>query len=190
MRRGEKARALLGKFRCGWVFCLALAANVSLLFAAEIRMAEVEALAKLPVSEIFKSSLVQEISRETYWKFVRGSKIPVVVMFYSNEDQDSQNLATLVRYVANDYRNRVAFYRLMVVAKGKPDRPTIAQMQRAYSLDKVPGTFFYDNDTGKMVLEREQYDLPTFKEYRTPGMFLWKVYYNRVRAYIDKNILD
>ena len=32
--------------------------------------------------------------------------------------------------------------------------------------------------------------LPTFKEYRTPGLFLWKVYYNRVRAYIDKSILD
>ena len=60
----------------------------------------------------------------------------------------------------------------------------------AYGLDKVPGTFFYDNDTGKMVLEREEYDLPTFKEYRTPGMFLWKVYYNKVRAYIDQSILD
>lgn len=190
MRPGEMVRALFGKFRCGWILCFAFAANVSLSSAAEIKMAEVEALAKLPVHEIFKDSPVQEISRETYWKFVRGSKTPVIVMFYSNEDQDSQNLATLVRYISSDYSNRVAFYRLMVVPKGKPDRPTIAQMQRAYSLDKVPGTFFYDNDTGQMVLEREQYDLPTFKEYRTPGLFLWRVYYNRVRAYIDKNILD
>ena len=183
-------RIPFGTFRFRWILCLAFAANVRLSFAAEIKMVEVEALAKLPVREILKDAPVQELSGETYWKFVRGSKKPVVVMFYSNEDQESQNLATLVRYVASDYSSRVSFYRLMVVPKGKPDRPTLARMQGAYGLDKVPGTFFYDNDTGKMVLEREQYDLPTFKEYRTPGLFLWKVYYNKVRAYIDKSILD
>jgi len=184
MRSEEMVRIL------EWILCVAFAANVSASFAAEIKMAEVEALAKLPVREILKDSAVQEVDGETYWKFVRGSERPVVVMFYSNEDQDSQNLATLVRYIASDYSSRVAFYRLMVVPKGKPDRPTIARMQAAYGLDKVPGTFFYDNDTGKMVLDREEYDLPTFKEYRTPGLFLWKVYYNKVRAYIDKSILD
>ncbi len=157
---------------------------------AEVNMAEVEALAGRPVRDILKGSPFQEIDDQRYWEAVRRSRRPVVVMFYSNQDRDSQNLATLRRYVAVDYSDKITFYHFMVVPKGKPDRPTLTRMEKAYSLDKVPGTFFYDNDTGTMVLEKEDYAVPTFKEYRTPGMFLWKVYYSRVRAYIDKHILD
>ena len=59
-----------------------------------------------------------------------------------------------------------------------------------YSLDKVPGSFFYDNDTGKMVLEQEDYQVPVLKEYRTPSQFFWKTWYKTVTKYINKNILD
>ena len=110
----------LGTFRCRWILCLAFAAGVGPSFADEIKMAEVEALAKLPVREIFEGAPVEELSGETYWKTVRGSKKPVVVMFYSNEDKDSQNLATLVRYIASDYsgsaRPRIAN------ARGSPEK--------------------------------------------------------------------
>lgn len=41
-----------------------------------------------------------------------------------------------------------------------------------------------------MVLEGEQYIDANFKEFRTPSLLLWKVYYNAVCSYIDKNILD
>ncbi|MGH8614627.1 MAG: hypothetical protein ACREYF_22020 [Gammaproteobacteria bacterium] len=168
--------------------CLLVLSGVAL--TAEVNMAEVEALATRPVRDILKDSPFQEISETRYREAVRGSKRPVVVMFYSNEDRPSQNLATLLRYVAVDYSDKITFYHFMVVPKGKPDRPTITRMQKAYSLDKVPGTFFYDNDKSTMVLEKEDYALPTFKEYRTPGMFLWKVYYSKIREYIDKHILD
>jgi hypothetical protein len=41
-----------------------------------------------------------------------------------------------------------------------------------------------------MVLEGEQYNDANFKEFRTPSLRFWKVYYNAVCRYIDKNILD
>ena len=168
--------------------CLVVPVGVAL--TAEIDMAEVRALAARPVQDILKGTTVQELDDQRYWEVVRGSSRPVVVMFYSNQDEASQNLATLLRYVAADYSDKIAFYRFMVVAKGKPDRPTLTRMQKAYSLDKVPGTFFYDNDPGIMVLEKEDYTVPTLKDYRTPGMVLWKVYYSKIREYIDKHILD
>ena len=183
LRRGARVWA-------GAVFLACLVVPDGVALTAEIDMAEVRALAARPVREILKDTPVQEIDDQRYWEVVRGSRRPVIVMFYSNQDELSQNLATLLRYVAVDYSDKIAFYHFMVAAKGKPDRPTLTRMQKAYSLDKVPGTFFYDNDPGTMVLEKEDYTVPTFKEYRTPGMVLWKVYYSKIREYIDKHILD
>ena len=53
-----------------------------------------------------------------------------------------------------------------------------------------PGILFYDNDSGKMTLEGEQYIDANFKEFRTPSLLFWNVYYNTACSYIDKNILD
>jgi hypothetical protein len=64
------------------------------------------------------------------------------------------------------------------------------RLQELYSLDKVPGTFFYDNDKGKMELERENYDVPIMKEYRAPSMFFWKIYYKVITEYVKEHILD
>ena len=41
-----------------------------------------------------------------------------------------------------------------------------------------------------MVLEDEQYIDANFKEFRTPSLLFWNVYYNTASSYIDKNILD
>lgn len=159
--------------------------------AAEvIDMSKVRALAARPVTEIFGDSPVHELPRASYWKTLRGSPIPVVVMFYSNIDQESQRLATLVRYISIKYKNKISFYRVMVVANGKPTKGIAADYEKSYSLDKTPGILFYDNDSKKMVLEGEQYIDANFKEFRTPSLLLWKVYYNAVCSYIDKNILD
>ena len=98
--------------------------------AENIDMSKVRALAALPVKEIFRDSPVRELPRASYWKTIRESPIPVVVMFYSNVD------------------------------------------------------------SGKMVLEDEQYIAANFKEFRTPSLLFWKVYYNTACSYIDKNILD
>jgi hypothetical protein len=158
--------------------------------ARDIDMSEVGALAKLPVKEIIQNAPVSELEHRTYWETVMGSKVPVVVMFYSNEDKHSQNLATLLRYVASDYSGKLLFCSFMVVNEGKPNKETIGKLERLYSLDKVPGVLFYDHDTGRMELEHEHYEIPELKEYRTPSMWLWKTYYKSVEEIIEKKILD
>jgi len=45
----------------------------------------------------------------------------------------------------------------MVVANGKPAKVIATDYEKSYGLDKTPGILFYDNDSGKMVLENEQY---------------------------------
>jgi len=64
--------------------------------AGDIDMSKVRALAARPVKEILHDSPVRELPRATYWKTIRESPIPVVVVFYSNVDPESQRLATLV----------------------------------------------------------------------------------------------
>ena len=168
------------------VTCLAIAAPA----AENIDMSKVRALAALPVKEIFRESPVRELLRANYWKAIRESRIPVVVMFYSNVDAESQRLATLLRYIAIKYEAKISTFGVMVVANGKPARVIAADYEKSYSLDKTPGILFYDNDAGKMVLESEQYIDANYKEFRTPSLLLWKVYYNAACRYIDKNILD
>lgn len=158
--------------------------------AEDIDMSKVRALAALPVDQISRDSPVQELPRSSYWKTIRESPMPVVVMFYSNVDPESQRLATLVRYVSLRYKDKISVYRVMVVESGKPAKAIAADYEKSYSLDKTPGILFYDNDSGKMLLEDEQYIDANFKDFRTPSLLLWKVYYNAVCNYIDKNILD
>jgi hypothetical protein len=167
-----------------------LGAPVPTSAADEIDLSRVRALAALPVQDIFRASPVHDVSRAAYWKTIRESRRPVVVMFYSNVDPESQRLATLIRYVAVKYADRFSTYGVMVAENGKPPKQTAADFEKTYSLDKTPGVLFYDNDRGKMELEGEQYIEANFKEFRTPSLFLWKTYYNGVCSYIDKNILD
>ena len=63
-----------------------------------IDMSKVRALAALLVKEILGDSPVRELPRASYWKTIRDSPVPVVVMFYSHVDTESQRLATLVRH--------------------------------------------------------------------------------------------
>ena len=158
--------------------------------ADDIDMSKVRTLAALPVKEILRDSPVRELSRASYWTTIHNSPIPVVVLFYSNVDGESQRLATLVRYVAIKYTGKFSAYGVMVVADGKPTKAIAADYEKGYSLDKTPGILFYDNDRGRPALESERYVDASFKEFRTPSLLLWKTYYNAVCSYIDKNILD
>jgi len=176
---------------CGALFLVTFLGIPALTNAAEsIDMAKVKALAALPVEQIFRDSPVRELPRASYWKTVRESPRPVVVMFYSNVDPESQRLATLVHYISIKYQNKIVAYRVMVAASGKPAKAIAADYKKTYGLDKTPGILFYDNDSGKMVLENEQYIDANFKEFRTPSLLFWRVYYNAACSYIDKNILD
>jgi hypothetical protein len=158
--------------------------------AEEIDMAKIKALAALPVNEILRDTPVRQLDRASYWKTIRDSPTPVVVMFYSDVDGESQRLATLVRYVAVKYQGKFSTYGVKVADRGKPPKQVAAEYEKSYSLDKTPGILFYDNDRGQIELEDEKYIDADFKEFRTPSLLLWKVYYNAICQYIDKHILD
>jgi hypothetical protein len=158
--------------------------------AAEVNMTEVRKLAGQPVKTILRGTPVTRVSDGDYQDLVRKSTRPVVVLFYIDQDQDSRNLATLIRYLSVDFQNKITFCSYEVAERKPISKDVSARLQKTYSLDKVPGTFFYDNDKGAIELEREDYDVPTLKEYRTPKMLIWKTYYKTITKYIEENILD
>ena len=158
--------------------------------APEADMADVRRLAREPVETIFSGVPIGRVSDADYWKTVRGSPTPVVVIFYANQDERSRNLATLGRYLALEFSGAVAFYGYRVTESARVESQALAALQKRYGVTKVPASLFYDNDRGKMELERTDYSVPALVEYRTPSLFFWKTYHQAIRDYIQKNILD
>jgi hypothetical protein len=158
--------------------------------AADVDMAEVRRLAREPVETIFAGAPIGRVSDATYWKTVQSSPKPVVVVFYANHDQQSQHLATLARYLAFEFSGAVVFYGYPVTAGATVEKNALAALQKRYGVKKVPATLFYDNDRGKIELERTDYAVPTVIEYRTPSPLFWNTYYQTIRKYVQENILD
>ena len=155
-----------------------------------VNIKEIRRLAKLPVNEILLDSSIEIISTEQYWSRVHGRTKPLVVFFYSDNDGDSQRLATLIKYVTPHYQNKLSFARVQVAEIGKPRKNTASDLRSRYSLDKTPGILYYDNVGESMVLEEEDYIEADFKEYRTPVMFVWRTYYSGVRKELDRLLSD
>ena len=153
-------------------------------------MAEVRRLAREPVETILSGAPIGRVSAATYWKTVRGSPKPVVVVFYANQDQRSRHLATLVRYLALEFSETVVFYGYPVTAGASVEHNALAALKKRYGVKQVSATLFYDNDRGKMELERTDYSVPAVIEYRTPRPLFWNTYYQTTRKYIQENILD
>jgi hypothetical protein len=80
--------------------------------------------------------------------------------------------------------------RVKVVKAGKPDAKLRKDLEARFSLDNTPGILFYDNVGDKMVLEDEDYIDADFKEFRTPKMLIWKIYYSAVRKELDRLLAD
>jgi len=158
--------------------------------AVSVDMAEVRRLAREPVETIFSGAPIGRVSDADYWQTVQGSPNPVVVVFYANQDERSRHLATLIRYIALEFNGRVAFYGYPVTAGATVDHGALAALRKRYKVTQVPATLFYDNDHGKMELERTEYSVPAVIEYRTPRPLLWSTYHQRVRKYIQDHILD
>ena len=169
----------------GLMISLSLAAQ-----AADANMAEVRRLAREPVETIFADAPISRLSNADYWKTVRGSAKPVVVIFYANQGQQSRHLATLARYLAREFSPAVVFYGYSVTGGTTVEHNALAALERRYGVKKVPATLFYDNDHGKMELERADYSVPALIEYRTPSLLFWNTYHQTTRDYIRKNILD
>ena len=157
--------------------------------AADVNMADVRRLAREPVETIFSGAPIGRVSDANYWQTVQGSSKPVVVVFYANQDQPSRHLATLVRYLALEFSEAVVFYGYPVTAGATVERNALAALKKRYKVKQVPATLFYDNDHGKMELERTDYSVPAVIEYRTPRPLLWNTYHRTIRKYIQENIL-
>ncbi len=113
-----------------------------------------------------------------------------MVIFYANQDERSRNLATLARYLALEFGEVVGFYGYRITAGSTPEPAALARVDKQYGVKKIPASLFYDNDHGKMELEKTDYSVPLMLEYRTPSMLFWKTYHQGIRDYIQKNILD
>ena len=156
----------------------------------KINMEDVRKLAKLSVDEILANAPIENFYIESYWKSVRDRNRPLVVFFYSNKHGPSQRLATLIKYISSDYKNKLAFGRVRVAEKGKPNKDMARMLEKSYSLDDTPGILFYDNEGADMTLEDEDYIDADFKEFRTPSMLLWRAYYKAVRKKLNKLLAD
>src|SRR5258706_1996506 len=177
--------ALAGALVLMMGFCPAVRAA-----ADDVNMDDVRRLAREPVKTILAGAPIGRISAADYWKTVRGSPKPVVVVFYANQDQRSRYLATLVRYLALEFGDTVAFYGYPVTAGATIEPNALAALKKRYGVRRIPATLFYDNDRGKMELKKADYSVPSLIEYRTPRPLLWNIYYQTTRKYIRENILD
>jgi hypothetical protein len=155
-----------------------------------VDMAEVRHLAREPVETILSGAPVGRISDADYRKAVHDSPRPVVVVFYANQDEKSRNLATLVRYLALEFSQVITFYGYRVTAGATVERDALAALQKRYGVKQIPATLFYDNDRGRIELEKADYSVPTLAEYRTPSLLFWRTYHQAIRDYIQKSILD
>ena len=158
--------------------------------AQSVDMAEVRRLAREPVETIFAGAPIGRVSDADYEKAVTGSSRPVVVVFYANHDERSRNLATLARYLALEFNQAITFYGYRASGGSTVDRAHLGALERRYGVRQIPATLFYDNDTGKIELEKTDYSVPVLVEYRTPSLLFWRTYHNAIRDYIRKSILD
>jgi hypothetical protein len=155
-----------------------------------IDMTEVRRIAQQPVQAILRDTPFRDIADADYRQKVQGSSRPVIVVFYADRDEKSRNLATLARYLAVDFSDKIGFYGYRATDAAAVDKPRLAHLQKGYGVRQVPATLFYDNDTGKMELEGTRYDVPTLTEYRTPSLLFFKTYYGVIHKYISESILD
>jgi hypothetical protein len=155
-----------------------------------VDMAEVRRLAREPVETIFTGAPLGPITDQDYRKLVQDSPRPVVVIFYASQDEKSRNLATLARYLALEFGQVITFYGYRVTAGATVGREALGALQKQYGVRQVPATLFYDNDRGKIELEKTDYSVPTTAEYRTPSLLFWRTYHQAIRDYIQKSILD
>jgi hypothetical protein len=158
--------------------------------AQAVDMAEVRRLAREPVEAIFVGAPIGRISDTDYRKLVLDSPRPVVVVFYASHDEKSRNLATLARYLALEFSQVITFYGYRVAAGATAGREVVEALQKRHGVRQVPATLFYDNDRGKIELEKTDYSVPTMVEYRTPSLLFWRTYHQAIRDYIRKSILD
>jgi hypothetical protein len=172
------------------VFITPIIASSAWAGGEKVEMTVVKALAQRPVDEILTNPPVSKIDIEKYWKELYGRNRPMIVFFYANNDASSQRLATLVLYVAREYSSRIEFRCVKVSENGPPSKDYAKRLEAQFSLDSTPGILFYDNVKNGLVLEQEAYIDADYKEFRTPQMLLWKIYYAEAKKALNKLLAD
>ncbi len=173
-----------------WLLVASCLAVATLVHAVTFDMTEVRRLAQQPVGAILRGTAFADITDADYREKVQGSPRPVIVIFYADRDEKSRNLATLARYLAQDFGDKIGFYGYRASDAASADKPTLDRLRQRYGVRQIPATLFYDNDRGTMELERTDYDVPTLTEYRTPSMLFFRTYYTTIHKYITDQILD
>ncbi len=157
--------------------------------AADVDMAEIRRLALTPVEHILSGTHFVPLSDGDYWVNIRHCQKPVVVLFYANHDERSRRLATLARYLAQEFGNSIAFFSYPVNTGARAGHDYLARLKKKYGLTKVPATLFYDQESTGVALERTAYAVPSLIEYRSPNLLFWKTYHQMTRDYIRRHIL-
>lgn len=153
--------------------------------AAEVEMTEVKKLAELSVEDILQGTPIQRIAHSEYRKRIQESKKPVVVIFYTNHDRKSQNLATLIRYLSLDLHHKISFFAFKVSEKDPPGDELISRLKQTYDLERIPVTLFYETKGEKPGEAQNYLKGPIIKEYRTPSLLMWETYYKVVSQYME-----
>jgi hypothetical protein len=153
-------------------------------------IAKVRNLARQPVERILAGTPVEFVSSERYPRVLADTRSPLIAFFYGNLDSESQRVATLIRYLAPEYRGRIRFCAVRTASRGKPSSQEAQYISRSYGVRSVPGVLFYDNPGQRLVLEQQEYIAADFKEFRTPRMFMWRTYYQVVKSELDKLLAD
>ena len=180
-----KAFLFFALFLCG--------ADLSSAQKEKVSMKEVSELVKLPVKKTLEGTPVTYVNKDDYitvLKTDRENAKPVISFFYSNIDPESQRLASLLRYVSQDYRDSIFFLCVETAEKGKPDKVTSVELKKVYGVDRIPGILFYDTSKDGLVLEDEDYIYSDFKHFETPSLIFWRTYYRIVSKKLDEILAD
>ena len=153
-------------------------------------MKEVRRLAKLPVVKMLKDRPIKRISINDYWQSIKTQNKPIIVFFYANNDNESKRVATLLYFLSSEFNEKIDFAVVEVSGDKKPNSSLQASLKRKFGLDYTPGILFYDNVGDKLVLEDEDYIDADFKEFRSPKLLMWKVYYRAVKKELEKLLAD
>ena len=157
----------------------------------KVKMAEVREVIKHPVNKILDKTPVTLIEVESYLEAIKEKHDkPLMAFFYSDRDPQSQRMASVLKYVAQDYANHIYFIRVQIVQEGKPDKDHAKNLNEKFSLDRTPGVLFYDNTHKGPVLESETYMEVEFKEYQVPSLTFWELYYTTVCKKLNKLLSD
>lgn len=148
-------------------------------------MSDVKRLALLSVDDIIRGTPITKITDSDYIRRIQNSEKPALVIFYTNREKRSRNLATLIRYLALDLYGKINFFAYKVSEEMPVSQEISSRLKKDYNLEKTPGTLFFNSRSDD---KRGGYQIhkPLIIDYRTPTLFLWRRYYEIVAHYINR----